>query len=345
MSFIAVAIGGAAVVAAGATAFAASSASSSASAANATNAANVSNTNQLNYNEFLQSRGSDGSAIYPIYAAPAEAQLYSDTLGTYDATGAIAPTAAQYQAVVNGAQAGAAGATTAANNIFNGNTLNTELNQQAPVSAATLAVAQTQKQSSLEALQQTLNNIKSIQAGKGYSGDSFGNQLLNFQARQSANTTGAGAIANANLTNAKSVQGIQENATNREIQNLNAPTTAASQQANLLSLPTNALAQNQVTRQNLFSNFKIGTQAFQYQNLPLVNPTASTGQIAGQAAGSLASSVGGAVANQSLVNALTQPNYTNPPQPTVDQNNSEYAGEGDGAPVGESIAAEEDIPT
>lgn len=294
----------AAAVAAGGTAYSASANSSAAQAANAANQFDISNTNQLNYAEFLQSRGATGSAIYPVYGANAEQQLYQNTLGTYDATGSLQPTAAQLTSMVAQAYPAASEATTAAGDIFNGQTVNRELQQNAPVAAANLALAQTQKQGTLEALQQTLNNIKSIQAGKGYAGDSFQNSLLNFQARQQANTAGAQAIAGANLTNAKSVQGIQENAINRELQNLNAPSNALSQQVGIAQAPANALEQQQVARQNLFSNFKIGTQAFQYQAPPLVTPTATPGAIAGQGIGSLASALGSAYANKNTANSL-----------------------------------------
>jgi hypothetical protein len=306
MSFVAVAVVGAGVLAAGATTYSASSAASSASQANAQNAANVSNTNELNLQEFLQSRGSTGSAIYPIYAAGTEQQLYNDALSTYNATGgANLPTLAQYQSLVNQSQPAAQGATNAVNGVFNGQTLNTELQQAAPVQAANIALAQTQKQGSLEALQQTLNNIKSIQAGKGYSGDSYTNQLLNFQARQSANTQGAQALAQAQLQNTSQTQGIQENAINRALQNVNLPGQVAQNNINLLQAPTNALDTNQVNRQNLFANFRIGTSApYQYSASPLVQPVASTGQIAGQAGASLASGIGNTLATNQLINAL-----------------------------------------
>lgn len=303
----AVTVGAVAAVAAVGTGVAASAAASkSAKDTNAANAANVSDTNQLNYQQFLQSRGSTGSAIYPIYAAPAEQQLYTDTLNAYNATGQNQPTLADYQSIVGQSQPAAALATQAANGIFNGQTVGQELNNQQPVAAANLALAQTQKQSSLEALQQTLNNIKSIQAGKGYAGDSYTNQLLNFQARQAANTQGAGAIAGANLTNAQQTQGIQQNAINRQLSNLGLPSSTAQQQINLAQAPTNALNQQQVNRQNLFANFKIGTgQPFQYQPPPLTTPVAGAGQQVAQGISSLASGVGNYAANQQLINALT----------------------------------------
>lgn len=297
---ITVGVVAAGALAAGATAYSATSASSSASAANSQNARNVSDTNQLNWQEFQQSRGANGSAIYPIYAQPAEQALYNDTMNVYDATGAVSPTAADYQRIIAGVQPMANQANAVAAGIFNGNTQGQELANEQPVAQANLDLATSQKSATLEALQQTLNNIKSIQAGKGYAGDSFGNQLLNFQARQGANTTGAQLIGQANLTNAQAVQAIKQNALNRQIANISLPGQIAQQNINLAQAPANALNNQMVNRQNLFGNFKIGTNSFQYQNLPLVSPTASTGQIVGQGIGSLAGGVGNLLAYNGL---------------------------------------------
>lgn len=319
----------AAAVGAGATVYASNQASSSAAKANAQNAANVSDTNQLNYQQFQQSRGSTGSAIYPIYAAGTEQQLYSDATNAYNATGgANAPTLQSYQNIVGASLPTAQQATQAANGIFNGQTQSQELNNAAPVQQANLALAQTQKQSSLEALQQTLNNIKSIQAGKGYAGDSYTNQLLNFQARQGANTQGATAIAGANLQNAQQTQGIQQNAINRQLQNLSLPGQVAQQNIALAQAPTNAIDTNQVNRQNLFANFSLKQQApFQYTAFQS-QPTASTGQNIAQGVGQLTTGVGNLVANQQLISALTpQSSYVSP----TSYNNPAYFNSGTAA--------------
>lgn len=236
---------------------------------------NVNATNALNLQMFQEGRGSTGSAIFPIYGKAAESQLYNDTLNTYDATGAIQPTAQQLQAIVAGQQQNQDLANTAAAGIFNGATQTQELQNQQPVYQANLAAAQTQKQGTLEALQSTLNNIKAIQAGKGYAGDSFGNSLLNFQARQGANTNIANQFSQANIGNAQAIQGIRQNAINRQLQNLNLPTAMAQNNINLAQQPANALAQQQGQRQQLFNMFRIGPGQFTYQNLPLVQPNSA----------------------------------------------------------------------
>lgn len=312
----------------GASIAASSSASDAASQANSQNAANVADTNQLNYQQFLQARGSTGSAIYPIYASGSEQQLYNDATSAYNATGGSnLPTLAQYQAMVDQSRPAAQVATQAVNGVFNGATQGQELGNAAPVQAANLALAQTQKQSSLEALQQTLNNIKSIQAGKGYSGDSFTNQLLNYQARQGANTQGAQAIAGANLANTQITQGIQQNAINRQLANVNLPGQIAQNNINLAQAPTNALNQNQVNRQNLFANFKIGTsQPFQYTPPPLTTPVAGTGQLVAQGVGAAANIIGNQYATNQLINALNS--TTTPALPPISYSGSNTSAAG-----------------
>lgn len=304
MSFVAIAIGGAAVVGGAVGLYSSAQASASAANAQAQNAANVSNTNQLNYQQFLQSRGSTGSAILPIYAQGAEQQLYQNTLNAYNQAGALQPTAAQLQAIQQNALNQQGLANNAAAGVFNGNLQNQLLANQQPVYQAQLQAAATQKQGTLEALQGTLNNIKAIQAGKGYAGDSFGNQMLNFQARQGANTQIANTLSQVNVGNAQAVQGIKSGVLGTQLSNLNLPGQMAANTAGLSSLAGNTLAQNQAQRSQLFNTFAIGNKGFQYQNLPQVNPIASTGQIAGQAVGSLASAGGNYAANQSLINQL-----------------------------------------
>lgn len=240
-----------------------------------TNADNVANTNALNLRMFQEGRGSTGSSIYPIYASGAESQLYNDTLHTYDATGAIQPTADQLQAIVNTQKPFQDEANAAGAGIFNGQTQAQELQNQQPVYQANLAAAQTQKQGTLEALQSTLNNIKAIQAGKGYAGDSFGNSLLKFQARQGANTQISNNLSAVNVGNAQAVQGIKQNAINRQLSNLNLPAAMAQNSINLAQAPANALAAQQGQRQNLFNTFRIGPGQFSYQNLPTVQPSSA----------------------------------------------------------------------
>jgi hypothetical protein len=290
------------VLAAGATVYAATSASNSAAAANATNAANVANTNQLNYNEFLQSRGQNGSAIYPIYASGAEQQLYGDTLNTYDATAGLS--AAQFQGIANQNAGAQAGANATVGSVFNGGMVANEQAAQGAVNQANQTAVQTQKQGTLEALQQTLNNIKSIQAGKGFVGGGSGDDQLQFNARMGANTTAANAQSQANIANATALQGINQNNNNRMLQNVGLPGQMAQSNIALANAGNTAAEQNQVARQNLFSNFKIGTQAFQYAPLPQVNPVAGTGQIVGQGVGALAGAAGNYASNQQLINGL-----------------------------------------
>lgn len=293
---------GLSVASVGAGIYGAVSASDSAAAAQKANAANVAATNQANLQQFEESRGSTGSALLPLYAKGGEAQLYQDTLNAYNNAGNLSLTPAQLQALVAQFQPVQAQANAAGAGIFNGQTQAAELANQVPVYQANLAAAGAQKQGTLEALQSTLNNIKAIQAGKGYAGDSFGNQLLNFQARQGANTTAANAFSQANIGNAQANQSIRQNAINRQLANLGLPGQMAQSNAALGNLAANTTASQQGQRQQLFNMFNIGNKGFTYQNLPQVNPIASVGQNVGQGLSTGASGLGNYFANQQLAN-------------------------------------------
>ena len=178
-----VAVAAAAAVAAGTQAYSASAAAGSAQDAQNANNANAKATNAANYALYQQERGSTGNAIYPVYAAGSEQGLYANAANAIQQTTNLAPTAQSLQDIQSSVAPMTAQAQNTASGIFNGNTQTQELANQVPVSNATTNVATAQNQGTLEALQQTLNNIKSIQAGKGFAGDSYGSQLLNFQAR------------------------------------------------------------------------------------------------------------------------------------------------------------------
>ncbi len=305
------------------------------------NAANIAATNQLNYQMFLQGRGSEGSAILPLYAKDAngnliEPELFNDTMGVYDATGALTP---DYQKVLAPAQAAAAGADQTAANIFNGGFQTQELNNLQPVAQARTDAAVAQKSSTLEALQQTLNNIKAIQAGKGYSGDSFGNQLLKFSATRDANNQGANLLSQANLANATDVNRIKANNINRAIANVNLPGQIASQDVALADAPSNALLARQQQRLGLFSGFRIAPGAFTAQNMPTVQPN-SAAFSALSAAGAAGSNLGAAyLKNPNAFNSLFGANNA-----AVDEGASSWglpggAVEGASAGTGEGISA------
>lgn len=300
-----------AAIAVGASAYAASESAGAQEDANKKNAENAKNTNLMNKAMFDEGRGSMGSAIYPTYAKDKngnlfEPQLFKDSMGTYNVVNSLPPEIqlSNYNNLVAPLSDTARQAAGTVAGIYNGDLEKEAMANQQPVNQGRQAVANSQ----LTALAQTLNDIKTINARKGYSGDSFGTRLLQFNARKGAGEE----MASANLANAIDERGIHNQAMLAMIQNTALPYAQSQQALRQATLPTDTLLDQQARRQQIFNNFRIGTNQFQYQPLPQVQPVASTGQIVGQALASGASAYGGYMAAGNVANSYNNtPNYGN----------------------------------
>lgn len=278
------------VIAVGATAYAASEQAGAAEDANAANAANTQNTNQLNYEMFRQGRGSGGSAILPLYATdasgnPIEPQMFQDAYRTYMNTAdSVSPQAlANMQAIIDRTAPAQAGANQSVNDLFSGQRANEMVGNQQPMYQARTDLARSTKNAKLEALKQTLNSIKASQAKKGFTGDGSGSRQMSFEARRDANASGAIDMGQANLLNRTDEATLRNQNVDAKLQNLSLPYAIAQQGLNLSNLPSRTLIDNQNARLGGLNFFNIGTNQFQNQPLPQVQPVASTGQIVGQA--------------------------------------------------------------
>lgn len=262
------------------------------------NAANVAATNQANLILNIMSRGGaltaqeaqqlgvpqlagQSSAILPYYMSQIE-QAAGTTSGAISqqilsSGGSPAQQMQQAMAVTAGLQPSLNQATTLGQQLVSGDVTKQMLAEQAPVSAATLAVPEVEKNAALQQLDATLNDIDAIQARKGYSGDSYGNRLLKFQARAGIMSQAAGGIAQAKLANARSVQGIQQQGRQLQLSNLGLPGELAANELNFQNLPSQTLATKAQLGQQPLGFFNIGNRAFQEQNKPLVDYTSATG--------------------------------------------------------------------
>lgn len=309
---VATGIAVAAVVAAGASAYAAKSQSDASKKAQSTNKKTVKNTNQLNYELFREGRGEEGSAILPLYAQDANGELFEprffgDTRGVYDATGAIPPQLQlqRYQEALAGSTLAQQNALGTVNDLYSGQ-LEKDITQGfQPVTQARLQGVDARKQGTLEALQATLNDIKATQARRGFSGDSLASRSLQFNARRGANTQYADDLARAQEQNALDLSRIQQAFATTKLNNTSLPYTVGRQMVSTLNLPQDALLDQQQRRNQLITGtFGIGTGQFRYDHLPQVQPVASTGQIAAQGIGTLASSLGNYYAQNQLAGQL-----------------------------------------
>lgn len=308
----------AAAIGAGATAYAGSQAADSASQANKTNQDIANATNALNYQMFLQGRGSQGSALLPMYFGPqgTETNLANQAYATYLADQAALGTPqnqlAGYQSVVQGVTPAATAGDKLVNDLFSGNLADQQVQNISPVLAARGAVAGAQKQGILEGLIQRLNALSADRARAGYQGggSAFQKNLLTgatIPALQQAATVGA----EADLANASDVANIRNTAINTRLNNLGLPLAQAANRIQLNTLPITAAGAASQAALSPLDWFKLQPAAFQAQRPPLVTPVASTGQVAGQAAGQFSSTLGNYFANQALANQVRQPGTYN----------------------------------
>lgn len=299
---------GLAAVAAAGTAYAASAQSSSQKKANRQNAQNVSDTNQLNYRMFLEGRGEGGYAQLPYYAnrgdEPFEAELFADTLGVYDATGAISPEEqlARYQEAAAGFDPAITGSTGTVNDLFTGALEREAEGAQEPVSRTRLGMAEARKNSALEALAQTVSEIKAINARKGFTGDTFGERLLDFNAKRVAFTDAGLARSQAELENASDLRGIKNAAIAMRLNNVGLPYQQRRLALGDLDLADTSLVDRTARRTSLFQPFRIGPGQFRYAPLPTVQPVAGAGQIAGAAVGQIGSDISSYYVGQDYLN-------------------------------------------
>ena len=144
---------------------------------------------------------------------------------------------------------------------------------QEPVSQARKAVASS---APLEALAQTINEIKMINARKGFAGDSTGMRSLEFDARRRA----ASAGAEAELANALDNRGIKDRSIATRLGSLALPGQMAGQRLEFSQLPEATLENEMKRRQKLFDWFKMQPQQFKMDAPPPVGRETSAWEIA-----------------------------------------------------------------
>jgi hypothetical protein len=308
-TFVAVAVG---VVAVGATAYAASEQAGAAEDANNANIAQATETNRLNYQLDREHRGAGGQALYPFYAKTAtggkfEPQLFADAYGAYTGVRDASPTMADYKAIAGAVAPGQAGAVRSANDLFSGATQEALLADQEAVSGGRIEAAQVGKQSALEALAATINEIKAINARKGFKSDSFGNNLLSFEARRGAYSAGATGLANAKVANAADVQRIKAGVINARLANPTLPYQVAKAGVATADLPSDSMIERTGRNQQLFAPFRLGQSNFQYAPLPERVPIPSTAGIVAGAIGKTATGVATGLASQPSADASPAP--------------------------------------
>lgn len=305
MSFVAIAIG---TVAVGASAFAASQSASASKKAQQQNLSEQERINLLNTEMQLASRGApltgdyvpdnlqgQQSSVLPYYFGGTEKQTADDTAALYNAIqklyGSPDSQIADYQRLVD--QYGPANASNQklVNDLSSGRLTDQALTERAPVFGQRLANAGSNRNAGIEALQDTLNEIDAIQAGKGFAGDTVGSRTLRFNARRAIGTQSAQDLGQAKLQNATDTANIQDTGRALRLSNLSLPDQMLQSAITRKQIPAAGVVQAQGTAMAPFKFFDIGPGAptqykpFQFQ------PQVSTGQIVAQGVAGLGTKV------------------------------------------------------
>ncbi len=245
--------------------------------------------NALTRELYDESRGSTGHALFPTYTGDFEKNLSLDLMKGYEDSAAPLASFETSTRKLAGAETGAEQFT---NDIFSGGITKRLLEEAQPVQAARLSSA---RQSSMDALNKTLAAIDAAQAGKGFTGDSFGNRMLRFAGTRSAGD----AVSAAKLANLGEVQQIENYGdVTLPMQNLNLPYNMAQQAGQFSFMPQSNWLSTLKQRLDPLSYMKIGvSQPYQVTPLPTgVNSNPAASALAG------VSAAGGTALNYYLQN-------------------------------------------
>lgn len=246
------------------------------------------------------------SAVLPYYFGDQEAKMGQDATNLYRASNAFYGSPDQelagYRNIVGEYAPAIAGNRQLVDDLASGRVTDQMLAEAKPAMVERVAGAEANRNAGIESLQETLNQIDDIQAGKGFSGDTSGNQMLKFNARRAIGDKAATDLHSALLANALTKQSIRDQGRQMRLGAVNLPAQLAQSDINLAQLPGAAAASRNNTSQTPFTFFRT-TNGFQpYQTLPTAPATATTGQIVGEAVGSL----GGGISNYLLQRQLQQ---------------------------------------
>lgn len=238
------------------------------------------------------------AAVLPYYGGDTETKLFGDARSIYDAIRARAGTPAEqvamYDDMLRKFEPANESNRQMVYDMASGKMVEQEIGESQPVFQARRGVAEAKRNAGLEALRETLNEIDSIQAGKGYSGDSTGKRMLRFNARRSIGTSSANDFAEVDLANALETRGLLTNDRSRRLTNIDLPDRLARAEIAREELPGDAASEAYQRSLGNFKMFNIGTHDFT-PPAPYVDKP--------DILGSVASSVGG-TANTLLADYL-----------------------------------------
>ena len=245
---------------------------------------------------YNQSRGSQGSAILPLYfgtgADSFESKMAGDLRGFYDATTALYGNPAQrlaaYDKTVSSFAPSIAGATKSIDDLYSGRAERDSLATLAPVTEARSKLGRTGREGWLTALAERSNALAAGDRAKGYSGSGGFAQRRLMDTAAGAYQGAAASEAQAALENEMARAAVVEAIRNLQRQNVGVPTQLAQSAVGLQQLPVTALSSEFAARQQPLNWFRIGNQV-PYNSIPRtpdqpINPSSNAVILSGTGA-------------------------------------------------------------
>lgn len=295
MGFIA-----AAIVAAGATAYAAKSASDSSKRANKTNLDNATSDRDLQERMFMRGRGAEGFPVFsPYYSGSFEPDvLYPAARGAFEGafpTGADARNRllASYKSMQAGLRPAFDAGTKTVGDIFSGALTGERLGYAAPVAAARKAKGATSSAAIMAGLKERLAAINANRARAGYTGGGTATELPLLRSTIGARAAAADTTAQAELENQLMFQAIKDEGLGLRLNSLDLPMSRFNQAVQFENAPNQALVEQFMRAYQPLGIFNINPETFRPSPTPTVQPIPGIGS---------AIAAGGSVLGNSLAN-------------------------------------------
>lgn len=245
------------------------------------------------------------SAILPYYGGTTEVELFNNAKKVWESIQDIGGTPEEKMALYEDMMAQYEPANQASRqmvvDLVTGKVTDMNLADAKPVFEARIGAASARRDAGLEALQETLNEIDSIQAGKGYSGDSTGKRMLRFGARRSIGSQAGLDFANAKLENAEDERNIRTQGRQQQLSSLDLARKQAGSDIAFDQLAEQGVVDSYNRSIQPFSSFNIGTHEFT-KPAPYVDSPDTTGAIASTAAGAINKYATSYIDSQTLAN-------------------------------------------
>lgn len=278
------------------------------------------------------------SSVLPYYMSGIESKmgLAAGTLSKaiQGAMGTPLQEMAKYQSDIDANAPGIDASRNFAQDIATGAETGKMLDEAGPTFDARTAAATGKRNSALESLKQTLNELDMAQSKRGFSSGSGGNNMLRFQARRAIEAAGSDDISGARLMNAQEGQAIRGAGRTMRLANINLPSEMATADIGRRGLPGTAAASRFSTSLAPLAFFNTGPHPYSpFAPMPAVAPQGSAIGMFGAANMSALSSAGRIGANYAAnrTNSLPPPTRggANPYANAADYSAADAAGMGD----------------